>query len=118
VDDEVLQQFMLYPWPGNDMELKNVLERAAMTCHNKTIALQDLPEHILAGDCVIEEENVEPQRLIPLNELELQAILGVAKATKGQLNEMATRLGISRTTLWRRIKQHQLDIAQFKPDVE
>ncbi|MDR3430919.1 MAG: dihydroxyacetone kinase operon transcriptional regulator DhaR [Rouxiella aceris] len=118
VDDEVLQQFMLYPWPGNDMELKNVLERAAMTCHNKTIALQDLPEHILAGDCVLEEENAEPQRLIPLNELELQAILGVAKATKGQLNEMATRLGISRTTLWRRIKQHQLDIAQFKPDVE
>ena len=59
----------------------------------------------------------EPQQGIPLltlAEMERQAIIHAAKVSRGQLNEMAQLLDIGRTTLWRKIKQYQIDIRQFK----
>jgi transcriptional activator for dhaKLM operon len=46
--------------------------------------------------------------------MERQAIIRAANVSRGQLNEMAQLLGIGRTTLWRKIKQYQIDIRQFK----
>jgi transcriptional activator for dhaKLM operon len=52
--------------------------------------------------------------LLTLAEMERQAIIRAANVSRGQLNEMAQLLGIGRTTLWRKIKQYQIDIRQFK----
>lgn len=57
---------------------------------------------------------LQPQPVLSLQELERQAIIRAALVCQGQLNEMATLLGIGRTTLWRKIKQHKMDIQQFK----
>ena len=50
---------------------------------------------------------------ITLAELERQAILRCAHACKGQVSQMAQHLGISRTTLWRRLKLLEIDPADY-----
>ncbi|MNE86501.1 DNA-binding transcriptional regulator DhaR [compost metagenome] len=49
------------------------------------------------------------QPLLSLAELERQAILRCAHACQGQVSLMAQHLGISRTTLWRKLKQWQIE---------
>ncbi|PVZ85120.1 PTS-dependent dihydroxyacetone kinase operon transcriptional regulator DhaR [Serratia sp. S1B] len=114
VDDAVMVQLGLYLWPGNDLELKGVIERAAMICHNHHIQLADLPSHLLSQQPLLESDTQPAMPLLTLAEMERQAIIRVANVSHGQLNEMAQLLGISRTTLWRKIKQLQIDIRQFK----
>lgn len=114
VDDEVMTQLGLYLWPGNDLELKGVIERAAMICHGHHIQLADLPAHLLSHQPLVESDSQPAMPLMTLAEMELQAIIRVANVSHGQLNEMAQLLGISRTTLWRKVKQLNIDISQFK----
>ncbi|MBJ2066764.1 dihydroxyacetone kinase operon transcriptional regulator DhaR [Serratia odorifera] len=112
VDHDVLTQLGLYPWPGNDLQLKGVVERAAMICHNHHIQLADLPAHLLGQQLA---SDLPPTITTPtLAETERQAILHAASVSRGQLNEMAQLLAIGRTTLWRKIKHYQIDIRQFK----
>lgn len=114
VDDEVMAQLGLYLWPGNDLELKGVVERTAMICHGHHLQLADLPEHLLSHQPLLESEPQPGMPLLTLAEMERQAIIRAANVSRGQLNEMAQLLGIGRTTLWRKIKQYQIDIRQFK----
>ncbi|WP_413739278.1 dihydroxyacetone kinase operon transcriptional regulator DhaR [Sodalis sp. RH21] len=113
---EVMQQFGLYPWPGNDQELKSAVERAAMTCRNNHICLNDLPEYLLQERTLAEPDMPDMPPMLSLADLERQAIIRAARVCHGQLNEMAPLLGIGRTTLWRKIKQYHLEIGQFKGD--
>lgn len=115
VDDEVMAQLSLYLWPGNDLELKGVVERAAMICRGHHIQLADLPAHLLGHQPLLENETQPGSPPLTLEETERQAIIRAANTRRGQLNEMAQLLGIGRTTLWRKIKQYQIDISQFKP---
>ncbi|MGO1169327.1 MAG: dihydroxyacetone kinase operon transcriptional regulator DhaR [Serratia liquefaciens] len=114
VDDEVMTQLGLYLWPGNDLELKGVVERTAMMCHGHHLQLADLPEHLLGQQPLLESDPQPGMPLLTLAEMECQAIIRAANVSRGQLNEMAQLLGIGRTTLWRKIKQYQIDIRQFK----
>ncbi|QIC88890.1 PTS-dependent dihydroxyacetone kinase operon transcriptional regulator DhaR [Serratia liquefaciens] len=114
VDDEVMTQLGLYLWPGNDLELKGVVERTAMMCHDHHLQLADLPEHLLGQQPLLESDPQPGMPLLTLAEMERQAIIRAANVSRGQLNEMAQLLGIGRTTLWRKIKQYQIDIRQFK----
>lgn len=91
-----------------------MVERAAMACRNNRINLNDLPEHLLGEKLLLEPDMPQPQPVLSLQELERQAIIRAALVCQGQLNEMAVLLGIGRTTLWRKIKFHRLDIHQFK----
>lgn len=115
IDGGAMHQLCGYPWPGNDLELKGVVERAAMICQQHRIRLTDLPEHLLAEKLALEPENPLPEQVMTLAEAERQAIIRAAHATGGKINEMAALLGTGRTTLWRKLKQYQLDTAQFKP---
>lgn len=114
VDDEVMTQLGLYLWPGNDLELKGVVERTAMMCHGHHLQLADLPEHLLGQQPLLESDPQPGMPLLTLAEMERQAIIRAANVSRGKLNEMAQLLGIGRTTLWRKIKQYQIDIRQFK----
>ena len=114
VDVEVMTQLGLYLWPGNDLELKGVVERTAMMCHGHHLQLADLPEHLLGQQPLLESDPQPGMPLLTLAEMERQAIIRAANVSRGQLNEMAQLLGIGRTTLWRKIKQYQIDIRQFK----
>ncbi|WP_281352764.1 dihydroxyacetone kinase operon transcriptional regulator DhaR [Acerihabitans arboris] len=118
IGEDVIRQLCLYPWPGNDQELKSVVERAAMTCRNNRIDLNDLPEHLLHERALVEPDAPEAQPVLSFPDLERQAIIRAALMCRGQLNEMAPLLGIGRTTLWRKVKQYQLEMARFKARAE
>lgn len=114
VEEDVLAQLGLYLWPGNDLELKGVVERAAMICQQHHIQLADLPSHLLGHQPLLEHDAQPDAPMLTLAETERLAILRAASVSHGQLNEMAQLLAIGRTTLWRKIKQYHIDIRQFK----
>lgn len=86
VDDQVITQLGLYLWPGNDLELKGVIERAAMICLDHHIQLADLPPHLLSHQPLLESVLQPNLPLQTFAEMERQAIIHVANTTQGQVN--------------------------------
>mgnify|MGYP000163828004 CR=1 FL=1 len=84
----------------------------AVTTDSRQIPPEALPAAIHHGHQRMADE-VVGQPLLTLAELERQAILRCAHACKGQVSQMAQHLGISRTTLWRRLKLLEIDPADY-----
>jgi len=111
---EVLRLLLEHDWPGNVRELENVLEFAVAVCKGQTILPDDLPGEVSAV-------YVEPHELekaapaIPRNgsngthagdvkEIDAARIRGALEACQWRRHRAAEVLGISRTTLWRRMR--------------
>ncbi|MCZ6794841.1 MAG: sigma-54-dependent Fis family transcriptional regulator, partial [Planctomycetota bacterium] len=93
-----------YDWPGNIRELRNALEQAIILGDGKRITRSDLPPHIGKtgrGKMVFVTK--------PLSEVEKQYILRVLEETEGNKARAATILGISRETLYQKLKQYQAE---------
>ncbi len=91
-----------YPWPGNIRELRNALEQAVILGDGKKITPADLPPEIGKtgrGKMVF--------KLKPLSEIEKQYILRVLEETDGNKAKTASILGISRETLYQKLKLYQ-----------
>ena len=107
-----LDCLLAYPWPGNLGELRSAVEYALLHSGQGLIPPEALPAAIRHGYQLVADE-VVGQPLLTLAELERQAILRCAHACKGQVSQMAQHLGISRTTLWRRLKLLEIDPADY-----
>jgi NtrC-family two-component system response regulator AlgB len=92
-----------YHWPANVLELVNVLEGAVILSRGETIAMEHLPDRLLARPSAAGMETL--MNALSLEELERQHIERVL-ASSGTLEEAATRLGINPTTLWRKRKRY------------
>jgi PAS domain S-box-containing protein len=98
---EAMVAIMNFHWPGNIRELENAIEHASVLCRGQYFGLDDLPPEIGASgnadhliDCTgPSEQNVERQK-----------ILATLKSAR-RLSDAAHQLGISRTTLWRKLKR-------------
>jgi len=93
-----------YRWPGNVRELRNALEHALVTTTGDRIRLEDLPP--LGGG---RRPGPVPA---PRDEGEARRILEVLRVEGGHKSRAAKRLGISRVTLWHRMKALGLDSAR------
>jgi transcriptional regulator with PAS, ATPase and Fis domain len=93
-----------YPWPGNVRELRSVLEYAFVAGEGSVLALDDLtPE--LRG------EPLPGSRLRPatsLREAEREVICAALARHRGGKAAVARELGVSRQTLWRKLRSHGL----------
>jgi propionate catabolism operon transcriptional regulator len=89
-------QFLAYDWPGNVRELANVIERFAVLYNGEK---ESIP--------VLIEAFFNKQRLTKSSEQkeEIREIRKVLEEVNGNKTEAARRLGISRTTLWRKLKK-------------
>ena len=94
----------LHPWPGNIRELRNALEQAAILGDGKQIAPPDLPPEI--GKIGRGQMKF---LLKPLAEVEKQYILRALEETGGNKARTAKLLGISRETLYQKLKQIEED---------
>ncbi len=104
VSDEVLRAMLAHDWPGNVRELRNVLEYAFAVSTGHTLTVGDLtPE--LRGEGPVQGLDARP---LTATDLERRRILEALSAAGGRKGIAAERLGLSRSTLWRKMREHQL----------
>jgi len=108
VSPEALNAALAYDWPGNVRELQNRVERAVALAETDTLTAADLfpdtrpkppaPTPAVASD--------QPRTLAEIRDAaERVHIIQTLEATGGVMQEAAARLGISRTTLWEKMRR-------------
>jgi len=100
-----MELLMRYPWPGNVRELKSAFEYAFVTCQNSLIQPMDLPPGILQSP-----PSAAPAKKRPddRNEIKKQELIETLRKTNGNQSRAAELLGISRVTVWNRMKRFGL----------
>jgi len=112
IASEVIDIFYSYSWPGNIRELKALIERILVCSDMEVITKDDLPLNICLGirEC---KYNEDPHSTLnkALEETERELIKKALEMAHESKSEAARILGISRTRLYRKLKQFGLEDA-------
>jgi len=100
ISEEVLAIFQNYSFPGNVRELEYAIERAVLIAEGEIIEVKHLPPRFQKANC---------QTLKTLAQVEKEYILKILSYTQGNKQQTAKILGISRTSLWRKLKEYNLN---------
>ncbi|MEJ0036522.1 MAG: sigma-54-dependent Fis family transcriptional regulator [Gammaproteobacteria bacterium] len=121
IEVDALQRLITYPWPGNIRELRNVIRTALAISEGGVVRLIDLPREIRepapasAGAAPVAPAvgtpapaEAEPLETCanPLQAAERGALLKVIEKCRGNMTHAAEHLGVSRNTLYRKMKTH------------
>jgi transcriptional regulator of acetoin/glycerol metabolism len=135
IERDALQQLLVYSWPGNVRELRNVIRTALAICEGGVVRAMDLPREIRDGEARTDGrgdrmsgpppepawtasgpdsaacEAADPGQPsnVPRNRLqaaERAALLRAIEELHGNMSRVAAELGVSRNTLYRKIKRH------------
>jgi len=99
---DAMDSLVSYNWPGNVRELENTIQRALHVCGNSKIAVKDLG--------LSSRPSVSAPALAgTLQQMEEKMISEALVETKSNMVQAARQLGISRATLYRKVKQYGLD---------
>lgn len=112
-----MKLMLQYDWPGNVRELENCIERAIALGSGDAILVRDLPQSV-AGYLMFPHDIDEPQIEMPkpfspendLEELERNTIKRVFDQVNGDKALALKMLGISRATLYRKLKRYNIGI--------
>ncbi len=102
IQEEAMDALLSYHWPGNIRELRNVIEYAYAIGSGSTLLFQDLNPD-LKGEAPPDERDQ------PLEPGEKEQLLSLMQKHHGKRLEVAKALGVSRATLWRKLKMHGID---------
>jgi transcriptional regulator with PAS, ATPase and Fis domain len=111
---DALRALLRYPWPGNVRELENALEYAVAVCRGQTIHAEDLPGEVLEAQPASPElVSTDPPILSlaapqPAENGERERLRSALEACHWRRDEAARALGMSRTTLWRKMRELSL----------
>jgi DNA-binding NtrC family response regulator len=97
-----LDAMSAYNWPGNVRELKNAVDYAFVVCREELIGLDDLPDAIRGGP--------HPAPALPEAEDERRELIDALRLADGNQTRAAEMLGVSRMTVWKRMKKHDVNI--------
>jgi transcriptional regulator with PAS, ATPase and Fis domain len=103
---EALEKLTAYTWPGNVRELRNTIEYAFVLCSSGGIGIRHLPPKVAGVNPVCPEPATGPS----LNVREKENLLAVLRKTGGNQSEAARILGVSRVTVWKRIKKYGINL--------
>lgn len=108
ISEEAMNLLTSHDWPGNVRELINVIEYAFVLCPEGTIT----PEHLPATFHPKSESPREERRLSRLERAadERQRLIDAVNQAGGKKSEAARLLGISRVTLWKLLKVHEIQV--------
>lgn len=124
VDQSFLQALLNYPWPGNVRELEHVVQRAVIYCRDGALTAQQLPHHILSGTAgptndptvvlpgvtqpvasmIIDDRSLGGQMSLTEKEIIEQTLF----KNSFSRTKTAKELGISRVTLYNKMKKYGL----------
>jgi DNA-binding NtrC family response regulator len=104
-----LESLQKHLWPGNVRELRNVIERAILLESTDKIGLNSIIinpfEHNLSADCLSSAHNKD----FSLSKAERELIARALQETGWQKTQAASLLGITRATLYAKVKQYNID---------
>ncbi len=122
LDPDVIQALRSYSWPGNVRQLKNCLERAVLLSNNGRITIAELPPEVarpapatpvvMAGTppgSAADSGSPAASSPASLRDMERQQILGALEQTGWHRGKTAEILGISPSTLYRRLRDYNLE---------
>lgn len=111
LDDEVLEIFKLYTWPGNIRELKNVVKRAVLLSPDKVITKNVLPIEIINSKFSQSTDFTDfsgSDLKTIVEKAEMEAIKNALIKTKNNKSKCAKLLGIDRKTLYNKMDAYNL----------
>lgn len=106
IDGPARQALLDFAWPGNVRQLRNVLRTLAALCDDGRIGLEDLPAMIRQAARPIPAPAVEEPSEYPLDDAERLALLTVLEQQRWHMTHTAEQLGVSRNTLYRKLRKH------------
>lgn len=107
---DLLERLCAYRWPGNVRELRNMVERLFLLKADTEVHASDLPEEIFEpvdGFGLVTCMEI-PDVGVNLESVEAMTIRRAMQVENGNLTRVAEKLGISRPTLYRKIKQYDI----------
>jgi len=114
ITPNAMRELILYNWPGNVRHLENIIERSIVICKGEEIDINIIREAMSGApgfmSGFLDEENENADSVITankkvINQIEYDMINRVLKENKGNKILTAENLGISTTTLWRKMKK-------------
>jgi len=118
--DEARERLLVYAYPGNVRELRNIVEYAVNVCQEPVIGLEHLPVYLTeagakkdaplsTGSTALLNPESEANGPVRWTEIEKRLIVNALIRAGGRRKEAADLLGWGRSTLWRKMKQYGLD---------
>jgi transcriptional regulator with PAS, ATPase and Fis domain len=118
IEEEVYDIFEKYSWPGNIRELANVLDRAIAVAESSVINVGDLPPSLQ----VLGQRQADNRPVVMaegrwggrVRELEHDSLVALLEETRGNLREVARRLGVARSTVYNKMKSYRIPIHNYR----
>ena len=109
---EAMKYLSRYNWPGNVREIRNFVERLMVVAKKTHIQLEDIEGKLIIIHNTNRDESVITREPEKLYSTEKEAIISALDENMGIINFAAKSLGISRTTLWRKMKNYNLKVSR------
>ena len=109
IDEKALNALTNYNWPGNVRELKNILESSLLFAENNLITLNSLPSLL--------KDSFAANMFMPkgsTNNYEKTTIIEVLQKYAGNITKASTELGITRPTLYSKIRTMDINIDEIR----
>ncbi len=107
ISQETMEVFMAYHWPGNVRELRSTLEYAFVIGEKGLITPNQLPPHIGKRS-----DKSDPNK-DPREATQKEALVEALRKAGGNQSKAARLLGVSRVTVWNRMKKYGIDIRRI-----
>lgn len=108
IDPEIYRRFFQHDWPGNIRELRNIVERMVVLAAGTSLTLHDAA-YIPQRERRSLEQEEPTMSIFSLKKKEKELIISALQKYENNKTLAAKSLGIDRTTLWRKLKEHQLE---------
>ena len=102
IDAHAMEALLEYRWPGNIRELQNVVEYAFVIGDSEVMSLSDLTPELRGEPPPQEGDKKDPRAL------ERARIVDALTKANGRKGKAATALGMSRSTLWRKLREYRI----------
>ncbi len=117
ISGNAMKALLAYDWPGNVRELENCLERGVALTDRRILDLDDLPPSIARADFQDAPNSFDSQEFIApattdLEDIERATIARVFSQVNGDKARAGKMLGISRATLYRKLKRYNIGVRE------
>ena len=107
ISTAALRLLLQYDWPGNVRELDNAIERAVLLEKTDVLQVDSLPPGLVVAHAEAHDRSTTAS-ILPLVEVERQALARALEATGNNITQASRALGINRVTLHRKLKKYDL----------